>query len=70
MPSDKNNFTDQFTLFKSPWLGRFTFSFSTGSNQGLFHFFTSLATGSDISNLNRVKGLCQGKVLLTKLLKL
>lgn len=29
MPSDKNNFNVQFTSFKSPWLGRFTFSSAT-----------------------------------------
>lgn len=69
MPSDKNNFTVQFTSFKSPWLGRFTFSSPLAALRDS-HFFTSLTTGSDISKLNRVKGLCQGKVLLTKLLKL
>lgn len=42
MPSDKNNFNVQFTSFKSPWLGRFTFSSPLATLRDSFTFSPAL----------------------------
>lgn len=68
MPCDKNSFTVQFTSFKSPWLGRFTFSSPLAALRDSFNLSPALQLA--VIYANRVKGLCQSKVLLTKLLKL